>query len=185
MTRKSYTNPHGTHATQELVTDLERALKEAEEQLAQAQEHRSFTMEGGSVLRNATHGESPDQQDTMRLAYAEFSKDETGGTVKRDGISALRLYKVLEKMGEKMTHVAIDQMIHYGDRNNTGRLSFEEFREVITTCSSTDPSASPRSPSQKRGPEKCAPPEGDGHMPTMNVGVSPDRVGSSDSLDQM
>ena len=175
MTRKSYTNPHEAHATQELVTDLERALKEAKEQLAQAD--RSFTIEVGSVLRNSTQGESTDQQDTMSLAYAEFSKDETGGTVKRDGISALRLYKVLEKMGEKMTHVAIDQMIHYGDKNNNGRLTFEEFREVITTCSSTDPLASPRSPrspSQNRGPGKGAPPEGDGHMPTMNVGVSPD-----------
>ena len=95
-----------------------------------------LNIEFSPVQSGAIQEDAPDQTEILRLAYEAFSKDETGGTNKREGISALRLHKVLKKMGEEMTHVAIDEMIHFGDTNNNGRLSLEEFENVIRLCNS-------------------------------------------------
>ena len=60
-------------------------------------------------------------------AYAKFS-----GESEQCGITALRLHTALEKMGEKLGHVAIDEMIHFGDTDNSGSLTLNEFKRIMS-----------------------------------------------------
>ena|ERR1719261_1306116 len=68
-----------------------------------------------------------DQEDLMMDAFSFFA--EQGGDA--DSFGAIELVKIMELMNESLTDDEIHEMMAFLDPNGTGRVTYEDFLEVV------------------------------------------------------
>ena len=67
-----------------------------------------------------------DAEDELKQAFDMFDTDGNGFVTKNE------LKIVMEKLGEKLSSIEIDEMITEADTDNDGQVNWEEFREMMS-----------------------------------------------------